>query len=177
MADLNARDTKLVQYLNEALTKEKQLETALEAHIGMTTLTPYRKRLRQHLNETKRHGREVQRRIKQLMHAEVVSPGLNRLVRSPEVLDIVEGILGPDISLFHCKLLMKAARGGTVTPWHQDYSYWVTEDNRPLMLNCMLQIDDATVENGCSTRARIMPSMKPRPSCRETEAGFATSAR
>ena len=66
MADLNARDTKLVQYLNEALTKEKQLETALEAHIGMTTLTPYRKRLRQHLNETKRHGREVQRRIKQL---------------------------------------------------------------------------------------------------------------
>jgi ferritin-like metal-binding protein YciE len=66
VADLNARDTKLVQYLNEALTKEKQLETALEAHIGMTTLTPYRKRLRQHLNETKRHGREVQRRIKQL---------------------------------------------------------------------------------------------------------------
>ncbi|MBM3457755.1 MAG: phytanoyl-CoA dioxygenase family protein [Armatimonadetes bacterium] len=91
----------------------------------------------------------VQRRIKQLMHAELVSPGLDRLCRSPEVLDVVEALLGPDLSLYHCKLLMKAAREGTVTPWHQDYSYWVTEDNRPLMLNCMLQIDDSTRENGC----------------------------
>lgn len=66
MAELNARDTKLVQYLNEALTKEKQLETALEAHISMTTLAPYRKRLKEHLGETKRHAREVERRIKKL---------------------------------------------------------------------------------------------------------------
>jgi ferritin-like metal-binding protein YciE len=66
VAELNARDTKLVQYLNEALTKEKQLETALEAHISMTTLVPYRKRLKQHLSETKRHAREVERRIKRL---------------------------------------------------------------------------------------------------------------
>ena len=66
MAELNARDTKLVQYLNEALTKEKQLEQALQAHIAMTTLAPYRKRLQQHLTETKRHAREVERRIKKL---------------------------------------------------------------------------------------------------------------
>ena len=66
MADLNARDTKLVQYLNEAFAKEKQLEQALEAHIAMTTLAPYRKRLKQHLTETKRHAREVERRIKRL---------------------------------------------------------------------------------------------------------------
>jgi ectoine hydroxylase-related dioxygenase (phytanoyl-CoA dioxygenase family) len=91
----------------------------------------------------------IQRRIKQLMHAEVVSPSVNRLVRSSEVLDVIEALMGPDISLYHCKLLMKAARGGTVTPWHQDYSYWVAEDNRPLMLNCMLQIDSSMPENGC----------------------------
>ena len=66
MAELNARDTKLVQYLNEALTKEKQLEQALQAHIEMTTLAPYRKRLKQHLTETKRHAREVERRVKKL---------------------------------------------------------------------------------------------------------------
>jgi phytanoyl-CoA hydroxylase len=91
----------------------------------------------------------IQRRIKQLMHAEVVSPALNRLVRSKEALDVVEALMAPDISLFHCKLLMKAAREGTVTPWHQDYSYCVSDDNRPLMLNCMLQIDASTPENGC----------------------------
>ena len=91
----------------------------------------------------------IQRKIKQLMHAEFVSPALDRLVRSDAALDVVEAVIGPDISLYHCKLLMKAARDGTITPWHQDYSYWVTDDNRPLMLNCMLQIDDATIENGC----------------------------
>jgi ferritin-like metal-binding protein YciE len=66
VAELNTRDTKLVQYLNEAFTKEKQLEQALEAHIAMTTLTPYKKRLQQHLSETKRHAREVERRIKRI---------------------------------------------------------------------------------------------------------------
>ena len=66
MADLNARDGKLVQYLNEAYGKEKELETALQAHIGTTTRVPYRKRLRQHLTETRRHARELERRVKQL---------------------------------------------------------------------------------------------------------------
>src|SRR5215204_5999580 len=60
------RDSKLVQYLNEAYGKEKELETALQAHIGMTTRAPYKKRLQEHLRETKGHGRELSRRIKQL---------------------------------------------------------------------------------------------------------------
>ena len=63
---MTARDTKLIQYLNEAYGKEKQLETALEAHIAMTTRASYRERLRRHLAETKRHAREVERRIKKL---------------------------------------------------------------------------------------------------------------
>jgi ferritin-like metal-binding protein YciE len=66
MPDLTARDAKLVQYLSEAHSKEKELETALQAHIGMTTRAPYRKRLRQHLTETKGHARQLERRIKQL---------------------------------------------------------------------------------------------------------------
>jgi ferritin-like metal-binding protein YciE len=66
MAELNARETKLVQYLNEAYGKEKELETALTAHIGMTTRTAYKKRLREHLTETKRHARELERRVKKL---------------------------------------------------------------------------------------------------------------
>src|SRR3954454_19313192 len=66
MPELTARDTKLIQYLNEAHAKEKELETALQAHIAMTTRAPYRKRLRQHLTETKSHARHLERRIKQL---------------------------------------------------------------------------------------------------------------
>lgn len=60
------RDAKLVQYLNEAYGKEKQLVTALEAHIAMTTRAPYKKRLKAHLKETKAHAKAVERRIKQL---------------------------------------------------------------------------------------------------------------
>jgi ferritin-like metal-binding protein YciE len=66
MAELNARDAKLIQYLNEAYGTEKRLETSLEAHIQMTTRPPYKKRLQQHLRETKGHARSVERRIKQL---------------------------------------------------------------------------------------------------------------
>ena len=66
MAEQNTRDLKLVQYLNEAYGKEKELETALEAHISMTTKPPYKKRLQQRLKETKGHARQVERRIKQL---------------------------------------------------------------------------------------------------------------
>ena len=66
MPETTARDLKLIQYLNEAYGKEKQLEQALQAHIAMTTRAPYKKRLQQHLRETKSHAREVERRIKQL---------------------------------------------------------------------------------------------------------------
>ena len=66
MADLNERDTKLVQYLNEAFGKEKELETALQAHIEMTSRAPYKKRLQQHLKETRGHARDVEQRIKKL---------------------------------------------------------------------------------------------------------------
>jgi ferritin-like metal-binding protein YciE len=66
MTELSVRDSKLIQNLNEAYGKEKELETALQAHIGMTTRPPYKKRLQQHLTETKRHARELERRIKRI---------------------------------------------------------------------------------------------------------------
>jgi ferritin-like metal-binding protein YciE len=71
--EVKARDAKLIQYLTEAHAKERQLEQALEAHIAMTEMANYRKRLQQHLTETKRHARETERRIKQLGGAEGLS--------------------------------------------------------------------------------------------------------
>lgn len=66
MSDPNERDSKLVQYMNEAYGKERELETALQAHIEMTTKDVYRKRLKQHLKETKAHAKALERRIKKL---------------------------------------------------------------------------------------------------------------
>jgi ferritin-like metal-binding protein YciE len=66
MADLTARDAVLVKYLNEAYGKEKQLETVLQAQIGRTQNDTIKKRLREHLKETKQHARDVSARIKAL---------------------------------------------------------------------------------------------------------------
>jgi ferritin-like metal-binding protein YciE len=82
-----AGDVKLVQYLNEAYGLEKRLETALQAHIAMTSQSTYKKRLKEHLSETKRHAREIKQRIKQLGGvAEIVSvPGPEPITEAAEV--------------------------------------------------------------------------------------------
>src|SRR5262245_33329561 len=66
MADLTAREAVLVKYLSEAYGKEKQLETVLDAQIGRTSNMTIKKRLREHLKETKAHARSLQSRIKAL---------------------------------------------------------------------------------------------------------------
>jgi ferritin-like metal-binding protein YciE len=63
---VNERDTKLVQWLNEAHAKEAELEADLAAHIKLTKKAPYKKRLQKHLTETRDHKRSVARRVKQL---------------------------------------------------------------------------------------------------------------
>jgi ferritin-like metal-binding protein YciE len=60
------REAKLIQYLNEAYGKEKELEAALKAHISMTSRDAYKQRLREHLKETSAQAKGLERRIKQL---------------------------------------------------------------------------------------------------------------
>jgi ferritin-like metal-binding protein YciE len=108
MTEVNARDAKLIQYLNEAFGKERQLEQALTAHIGLTTRPNYRKRLEQHLRETKRHGDRVSRRIKQLGgHAETVSlPGPDAFTEAAEA-----GVSVAQRALAMAKGQVQAVRG------------------------------------------------------------------
>jgi ferritin-like metal-binding protein YciE len=81
--EMTERDAKIVQYLNEAYATERRLEIALQAHIAMTPRADYKKRLREHLKETKAHARLVARRIKALGgEAETVSlPGPDVVVK------------------------------------------------------------------------------------------------
>jgi ferritin-like metal-binding protein YciE len=66
MADPTARELKLIQYLNEAYGKEKQLETVLQAQIKIAQKDTLKKRLREHLKETKDQAKGLERRIKAL---------------------------------------------------------------------------------------------------------------
>ncbi len=87
-------------------------------------------------------------RIRQLMHSEVVSPILDAMSKSEAMLGVLRHLIGPDIYLFHSKLMMKAAHDGTFTPWHQDWGYWQYGSKRPTHINGMLAIDAADAENG-----------------------------
>ena len=93
MSETPTRDAKLVQLLNEAYTKEKQLETALQTHVQVTTRDDYAKRLKDHLKETKSHAAQVSRRIKQLGgNPETVSlPGPEGLSKAAESVSEVVG--------------------------------------------------------------------------------------
>jgi ferritin-like metal-binding protein YciE len=66
MAEVQEREAKLIQYLNEAYGKEQELVMALQSHISMTTRDAYKKRLKDHLKETKAQAKGLERRIKQL---------------------------------------------------------------------------------------------------------------
>lgn len=62
----NVRDVKVIQYLTEAYGNEKRRESALQSQIPMALRAPYKKRLRDHLAETRRHERELEERITDL---------------------------------------------------------------------------------------------------------------
>ncbi|MCE9591795.1 MAG: phytanoyl-CoA dioxygenase family protein [Planctomycetes bacterium] len=65
----------------------------------------------------------------------------------PDIVDIVEQILGPDIKMFRNSLLLKPPEVGSAKGMHQDSPYWPIE---PMSLcSCWFAIDDATPENGC----------------------------
>ena len=67
--------------------------------------------------------------------------------RFPEILDMVEQLIGPDIVLWGSQLFCKPAGNGMAVPWHQDGQYWPLE---PLAtVTVRLAIDDSLPENGC----------------------------
>ncbi len=70
----------------------------------------------------------------------------------PKLLDVVEGLIGPNIQLYYSMLMMKPPRQGFTAPWHQDMAFF--PHDRADLLACQLYIDDSTIENGC---IRVVP--------------------
>ena len=69
------------------------------------------------------------------------------ICKMPELLDIVEQLIGPDIIIWGSRIFSKGPKTGRSTPWHQDGEYWPI---RPLATATLwIAIDDCTEENGC----------------------------
>ncbi len=73
-------------------------------------------------------------------------------VTHPDILDMVEQVIGPDLILWGSQVFSKPAGDGLAIPWHQDGHYWPL---RPLRnVTVWIAIDPATVANGCM---RVIP--------------------
>ena len=70
-------------------------------------------------------------------------------VFSPEILDLVEPLIGPDIALFSTHFLAKPARDGKRVPWHEDSYYWRNLIAPMHVCTVWLSIDPSIAENSC----------------------------
>jgi hypothetical protein len=76
-------------------------------------------------------------------------PELFEWALSDEVLDLVEPILGPDISLFSTHFICKPKGNGKRVPWHEDSAYWKGQIDPMEVVTVWLALDPSTRENGC----------------------------
>ena len=58
------------------------------------------------------------------INAHLVMPMVDRIAREPDILNIVERILGPDIMIYSGEFFIKEAGSDHVVSMHQDLTYW-----------------------------------------------------
>jgi len=68
---------------------------------------------------------------------------------APEIVDLVEPILGPDIILFSTHFICKPKGDGRRVPWHEDSAYWKKRLSPMEVCTVWLALDPSTKENGC----------------------------
>src|SRR5579862_1871185 len=70
----------------------------------------------------------------------------------PRLLDLAEGLLGPDFFLWGSQFFVKDPGDGRIVPWHQDAQYWpLTPQNA---VTVFIAVTDCDRENACM---RVVP--------------------
>ncbi len=82
------------------------------------------------------------------VNAHVVMPFAARLARHPAVLDVVEGILGPDILVYAAEFFIKEARTTQIVSMHQDLTYWGLGATQGLV-TAWIALSPSTPASGC----------------------------
>ncbi len=82
---------------------------------------------------------------------------LFELACEPQILDLVERQIGPDIVLWSSHFLIKPPRTGKPIPWHQDVPYWNVQGKLPGGL--WIPFDNVADENGTMS---ILPGLHKR---------------
>lgn len=75
-----------------------------------------------------------------------------RMVSHPRVLDAVEGILGPNLTVRDTAWFVKMPRDKKYISWHQDGTYWGLHP--PKATTAWIALSDSNSDNGCM---RVVP--------------------
>ncbi|MEM8897906.1 MAG: phytanoyl-CoA dioxygenase family protein [Bacteroidota bacterium] len=75
---------------------------------------------------------------------------LFEFLMAPEVMEVIAGIIGPNIGLWSSHFISKEPFKGKRTPWHEDSAYWNGRFDRfDGIVTLWLSIDGSDIENGC----------------------------
>jgi chlorinating enzyme len=75
-----------------------------------------------------------------------LSEAMLNCMKHPAVVDVLTGVIGPDVKCMQSMLFVKAA-GKPGQAWHQDEDFIPTRDRS--LTGAWIALDDATIENGC----------------------------
>ncbi len=82
------------------------------------------------------------------VNAHVVMPMAYRLATEPAVLDVIEGLLGPDIMIYAAEFFIKEPRTRQIVSMHQDLTYWGLGAIDGLV-TAWIALSPATPASGC----------------------------
>lgn len=88
----------------------------------------------------------VMRRVLCIHHPHKISETILRAMSHPSIVEILTGVIGPNVKCMQSMLFIKAA-GKPGQAWHQDEDFIPTRDRS--MTGVWIALDDATVNNGC----------------------------
>lgn len=74
-------------------------------------------------------------------------PAWLEFARIPEILDMLEQLIGADFILWGMTIFGKPAHNGKITPWHQDGDYYPIEPLETCTI--WISLDGSTPEQGC----------------------------
>ena len=90
------------------------------------------------------------RDVRSVYGAQFSSHTFQRLTRHARIAKPAMTILGGDVYVYQFKINAKAAFGGDIWEWHQDYIFWQKEDGMPAAraANVIIFIDEVNEFNG-----------------------------
>ena len=74
-------------------------------------------------------------------------PSFDRLIRNPNLINVVSAILGNDLMVWSASLFLKDAASSDIVTWHQDLNYWGLDETNEI--TAWVALSPSNIANGC----------------------------